>query len=66
MEKKLGKLPGEYDVISIAGIDKVNDYVYFIASPENATQRYLYRKSIFDEEEKELLTPVNISGYNYL
>ena len=62
--KEIKKITGEYDVISISGIDKVNEYVYFIASPENATQRYLYRKTIFDKEEKELLTPVNISGYN--
>ncbi len=47
--KEIKKITGEYDVISIAGIDKVNDYVYFIASPENATQRYLYRKSIFNK-----------------
>ncbi|MCW8850722.1 MAG: prolyl oligopeptidase family serine peptidase, partial [Melioribacteraceae bacterium] len=62
--KEIRKITGEYDVISIAGIDKVNDYVYFIASPENATQRYLYRKTIFDKEEKELLTPISISGFN--
>ena len=62
--KEIKKITGEYDVISIAGIDKVNEYIYFIASPENATQRYLFRKSIFNEEEKELLTPENISGYN--
>ena len=37
--------PGNYDVISIAGIDQVDDYIYFIASPENPTQRYLYKKN---------------------
>jgi dipeptidyl-peptidase-4 len=62
--KEIKKITGEYDVVSIAGIDKLNEYIYFISSPENATQRYLYRKSIFNEEEKELLTPENISGYN--
>ena len=34
---------GEFDVIGIAGVDKVSDTVYFTASPKNATQRYLYR-----------------------
>ncbi|MFY9801617.1 MAG: S9 family peptidase [Candidatus Acidiferrales bacterium] len=35
--------PGAYDVTSIAGVDEKNGSFYFIASPENATQRYLYR-----------------------
>ena len=35
--------PGAYDVISIDGVDEKNNWLYFIASPENATQRYLYR-----------------------
>ncbi|MCA9975601.1 MAG: DPP IV N-terminal domain-containing protein, partial [Anaerolineales bacterium] len=35
--------PGEYDVISVEKIDDAGGWVYFIASPENATQRYLYR-----------------------
>lgn len=55
---------GEYDVISISGIDQVNNYIYFIASPENPTQRYLYRKSIFKDDDKELITPIEIGGTN--
>ncbi len=35
--------PGAYDVISLDGVDEKNGELYFIASPENATQRYLYR-----------------------
>jgi dipeptidyl-peptidase 4 len=35
--------PGAYDVISITGVDGKHGAVYFTASPENATQRYLYR-----------------------
>src|SRR5580658_4007539 len=35
--------PGAYDVISISGVDEKNGALYFMASPENATQRYLYR-----------------------
>jgi dipeptidyl-peptidase 4 len=34
---------GAYDVISLDGVDEKNGWLYFIASPENATQRYLYR-----------------------
>ncbi len=35
--------PGAFDVISIAGIDELLGCVYFIASPDDPTQRYLYR-----------------------
>jgi dipeptidyl-peptidase-4 len=35
--------PGAYDVIGISGVDEKNGALYFMASPENATQRYLYR-----------------------
>jgi dipeptidyl-peptidase 4 len=34
---------GNYDAIDIAGIDEANNWVYFYASMDNATQRYLYR-----------------------
>lgn len=34
--------PGRYDVIQIVGVDEKHRRVYFIASPENPTQRYLY------------------------
>ena len=56
-----------YDVISIVGIDQIENCIFFIASPENPTQRYLYRKSIFENSEKELITPsefVGTSSYN--
>ena len=38
--------PGQYDVISPERIDHQNGFVYFSASPNNATQRYLYRVSM--------------------
>nr|WP_121812490.1 S9 family peptidase [Mucilaginibacter kameinonensis] len=34
---------GNYDVIGIDMIDEALGYVYFIASPDNATQKYLYK-----------------------
>ena len=40
-EKLLTK--GNYDLVSINLIDETNGFIYFIASPDNATQRYLYR-----------------------
>lgn len=34
---------GAYDMISFKGIEEKNGFVYFMASPANATQQYLYR-----------------------
>lgn len=35
--------PGDFDVISVAHVDERRGWIYFIASPRNPTQRYLYR-----------------------
>lgn len=35
--------PGNYDVIDGGAVDEANGWYYFFASPENATQKYLYR-----------------------
>jgi len=35
--------PGNYDVVSIEHLDLENGLVYFIASPEDPTRRFLYR-----------------------
>jgi dipeptidyl-peptidase-4 len=34
---------GKFDVIKIESIDEKNGWLYFLASPDNPTQRYLYR-----------------------
>jgi dipeptidyl-peptidase-4 len=34
---------GNYDIGEIKCIDEANNYIYFTASPSNATQLYLYR-----------------------
>lgn len=35
--------PGAYDIENIVGVDSAGGSLYFRASPDNATQRYLYR-----------------------
>jgi dipeptidyl-peptidase-4 len=55
---------GEYDVIQILNIDVKNGYVYFIASPDNPAQRYLYRARLDGKKEAERLTPEDQSGYH--
>jgi len=53
---------GDYDAISIQCIDQNNGWVYFIASPEDPTQRYLYRKKIDDQGKPERLSPPDQPG----
>jgi dipeptidyl-peptidase 4 len=59
--------PGNYDVISVERVDAKNGWVYFLASPENATQRYLYRVRTDGTGKEERLTPAatpGTHGYN--
>jgi dipeptidyl-peptidase-4 len=58
--------PGEYDAIGIQRIDVEGGWVYFSASPENATQRYLYRAPLEGRGRAERLTPADQPGtHNY-
>ncbi|MCJ8208299.1 S9 family peptidase [Mucilaginibacter sp. RS28] len=59
-EKLLTK--GNYDVISVTLIDEAGGYIYFAASPENATQSYLYRVSINGSETPDRITPMDQPG----
>ncbi|PKB14957.1 DPP IV N-terminal domain-containing protein [Flavobacterium sp. 5] len=38
--------PGKYDIISLETIDENSGFAYFLASPENATQQYLYKTAL--------------------
>ena len=53
---------GEYDVIGIECIDMEGGWIYFMASPENATQRYLYRIHLEGQDGPERLTPASQPG----
>jgi dipeptidyl-peptidase 4 len=53
---------GNYDIISIKQIDPKSGFVYFMASPENATQKYLYRTKLNGNGEPELICPVSLKG----
>jgi dipeptidyl-peptidase-4 len=54
--------PGEYDVIDVLGIDRKNGWAYYIASPENPAQRYLYRAPLDGSGTVEQVTPENQEG----
>jgi dipeptidyl-peptidase-4 len=53
---------GNFDVVRINCIDPENGYVYYIASPNNFTQRYLYRSKIDGSGEAERVTPARFAG----
>ncbi|HEX5024106.1 MAG TPA: prolyl oligopeptidase family serine peptidase, partial [Agriterribacter sp.] len=53
---------GNYDIETISAIDEKNNYVYFIASPESAIQRYLYRTTLDGKGKLELVSPGNLKG----
>jgi dipeptidyl-peptidase 4 len=52
---------GEFDVVSLDRLSPDEKWIYFIASPENATQRYLYRARLDGSAAPERLTP-NVPG----
>lgn len=56
--------PGSYDIIDRGPIDEEGGWFYFYASPENATEVYLYRAPLdLDGAKKvERLTPNNLAG----
>lgn len=53
---------GNLDVVRINCIDPKGGYVYYIASPDNFTQRYLYRSKIDGNSVPERVTPKDQSG----
>lgn len=53
---------GAYDVMEIVQLDEKEGFVYFMASPESATQKYLYRVRLNGKGKEERLTPDSQKG----
>jgi len=53
---------GNYDLISLKAIDEKGGYAYFMASPDNATQQYLYRVTLDGKGKLELMSPAAQKG----
>ncbi len=65
--------PGNFDLHNpasgfgepfVVGQDSARGFIYYTASPENATQLYLYRSRIDGKGRPERLTPREQAGYN--
>jgi len=50
------------DATDIVGVDGSRGWVYFLASPDNATQRYLYRARLDGTGTPDRVTPANQPG----
>jgi len=57
--------PGPFDVISVLGVDEEKGFVYYIASPDNPTQRYLFRTPLDGSGQGQRLTPTNQPGTHH-
>ena len=53
---------GEYDVIDLKHINSKEGYVYYLASPDNATQQYLYKTKLNGKGKNELQSPESLIG----
>jgi dipeptidyl-peptidase-4 len=53
---------GAFDVILIERADEKAGWLYFIASSENATERYLYRTRLDGSGERERVSPASAPG----
>lgn len=53
---------GNYDVIELSLVDEKDNLLYFIASPDNATQKYLYSTRLDGKGGLRRLTPLSEQG----
>jgi dipeptidyl-peptidase 4 len=56
--------PGAFDVLTIQAVDETGGWLYYIASPANATQRYLYRSRLDGSGTPEKFTPEEQKGWH--
>jgi putative heme-binding domain-containing protein len=54
---------GEFDVMAVEAIDEAGGWLYYAASPKNATQRYLFRAKL-DGNKTEQLSPEKQAGWH--
>lgn len=57
---------GDYDVVREAEYDEKRGYIYFIATEKNATQRYMYRTSVYGNGKVERISGEKEGQYSYV
>jgi dipeptidyl-peptidase-4 len=59
--------PGNFDVINLLHVNEKQNLIYFHASPENATQKYLFKGRLDGKGKVEMVTPKAMEGtHNYV
>jgi dipeptidyl-peptidase-4 len=54
--------PGTFDVVDVAAVDEAGQSLYYIASPDSATQRYLYRTRLDGKGTAVRVSPATAPG----
>ena len=54
--------PGAFDVVGVAAVDEPGGALYYIGSPENATQHYLFRSRLDGTGKAERVSPATQPG----
>ncbi len=62
VEKRIS--PEGLDMMNISLLSEDSDWLYYIASPENATQRYLYRIKMSGKGKAQRITPEDQPGWH--
>ena len=57
--------PGKFDVVNVLLADEKDNWLYYIASPENPTQRFLFRMKMDGKGKSERLTPAKNGWHSY-
>src|SRR6266545_4895930 len=53
---------GTFDVLGVTGVDTAGGWVYYVASPDNPTQRYLFRANLAHPGRPQRLSPAGMAG----
>ena len=56
---------GAFDLIEVVAVDEQSSALYYFASPDNATQRYLYRVSLHGGEPQRLSPTAQSGTHSY-
>jgi dipeptidyl-peptidase-4 len=56
------RTPGAFDVVSVEKVDEESGWVYFMASPDDPTRRYLFRAPLTGDARVERVTPQGVAG----
>jgi len=54
--------PGAFDVLDVVGVDARGGWFYYIASPDDPTQRYLWRTRLDGKGKAERISPATAAG----